>query len=149
MPNEKFIWMERIRAVEREFTATKFATERLLFAAQHDPTILEDRVEPREIVRAVSNLEDTYIIRLFAEFETALKMFLRANKIRVPNKAEFLVNRVAAKMKILYEPLQHVQAVREYRNSLVHDRTESPDRISLRNATAHLCTFFGRLPRSW
>ena len=63
-------WQSRIKAVEREYVAMRHAADRFRQAAIDDPIILRGNLRHREIVVASANLEGTYIIRLFAEFET-------------------------------------------------------------------------------
>ena len=43
--------------------------------ARRDPTILTGDLEPQDIVEASGRLEGTYVIRLFAEFETGLRLY--------------------------------------------------------------------------
>ncbi len=149
MPNETLQWLGRIKSVEKEYNATRFATDRLMAEARSDPSILKTAVEMGHISNASERLEGTYVIRLFAEFETGLKAFLRSTKTKIPAKAEKLLDRVASKVRMLDELLKNAHAVREYRNHLVHDREEEIAPIAIRKATSHLCTFFGRLPATW
>ena len=72
-------WQSRIKAVEREFLAMRQATDYFLQAALSDPTILLENVLHREIIRAAQHLEGTYIVRLFAEFETGARQYWEAN----------------------------------------------------------------------
>jgi hypothetical protein len=68
-------WQTRIKAVEREYVAARQATDRFLESTHRDPTLLRGDLRYREIVRASENLEGTYLIRLFAEFETGLRLY--------------------------------------------------------------------------
>ncbi len=67
-------WQSRIKAVEREYVAMRQAADRFRQAALDDPTILQENLRHGEIVVASKNLEGTYIIRLFAEFETVSRL---------------------------------------------------------------------------
>lgn len=149
MPNDTFQWLGRIKSVEKEHNATRYAMDRLLADARSDPGILKTAVEIGHITNASERLEATYIIRLFAEFETGLKAFLRSTKTKIPGRAEKLLDRVASKVRMPDELLKNAHAVREYRNHLVHDREEEIKPIAIRRATSYLCTFFGRLPATW
>jgi hypothetical protein len=149
MPNETYVWLGRIKAVEREHTTMRFAADRLSQVAQAEPGILAGDLRPRDIRTASARLDGTYIIRLFAEFETGLRMFLRAKRIRPPSRAEYLVNRVATKARIPNEQLRQAHAVRRYRNILVHEREEAAEAMSIRQATSYLCTFFDPLKSMW
>jgi hypothetical protein len=44
MPDEAFNWMGRIKAVEREYGAIRFGTDRLLAAVNDAPSFLEGQV---------------------------------------------------------------------------------------------------------
>jgi hypothetical protein len=59
MPNEAFSWMGRIKAVEREYGAIRFGTDRLLVAVNDDPSILEGQMRRPDIVTASRRLEGT------------------------------------------------------------------------------------------
>ena len=51
----------------------RLAVDRLLEGARRDPTILSGDLNLHDIINASERLEGTYIIRLFAEFETGLR----------------------------------------------------------------------------
>ncbi len=67
-------WQSRIKAVEREYLAMRQAADRFRQASLDDPTILQGNLGHGEIVVAAKNLEGTYVIRLFAEFETVSQL---------------------------------------------------------------------------
>jgi len=149
MLDEAFTWMGRIKAVEREYGATRFGTDRLLVAANDDPSILEGQVRRPDIATASMHLEGTYIVRVFSEFETALQHFIRAFHIRKPTGAEALVNRVRDRGHIPQADTDAVHRVREYRNVLVHERSKPVTPVTIREATRFLCTFLSRIQRIW
>src|SRR5438874_8327733 len=98
MPH-KHEWQSRIKAVEREYVAMRQAADRFRQTALADPTILEGNLRQGEIVVASKNLEGTYIIRLFAEFETGARQYWAANWDTDP-KAVDLLNGLAARREI-------------------------------------------------
>jgi hypothetical protein len=149
MPGEAFTWMSRIKDVEREYNAVRYATERLLADLAKDPSILTDQVAPRHIEAASRRLEGTYIVRIFSEFETALGQFLRAFSIRKPKTTEALVNRVRTRGRIPQAETDAVHVVRDYRNVLLHERSRAARDVTLREATSSLCTFLSRVQRIW
>ena len=120
MPDEAFIWMGRIKAVEREYGAIRFGTDRLIVAVNDDPSIMLGQVERPDIATASMHLQGTYVVRLFSEFETALQHFAREFNIRKPRGAETLVNRVRDRAHIPQAATDAVHRVRDYRNVLVH-----------------------------
>lgn len=149
MPDEAFNWMGRIKAVEREYQATRLGTDRLITAVNADPTILSSLVRRPDIHTASDHLEGTYLVRVFSEFETALQHFSRVFNIRKPGSTEALINRVRDRGHIPTADADSVHRVRDYRNDLVHDRAETADPVSIREATSSLCTFLSRIQRMW
>jgi hypothetical protein len=73
MPHEHVQWGSDIKAVEREFNAMRLAADRLVEAVRADSSIIRDKQERRYLTLASDHLEGTYIVRLFAEFETVLR----------------------------------------------------------------------------
>ncbi|QVL31487.1 hypothetical protein KIH39_21980 [Telmatocola sphagniphila] len=149
MLNEAFDWMTRIKAVEREYGAIRFVTDRLLEEMTVNPAILGNRIIRRDIVTASSHLEGTYIVRIFSEFETALQHFIRAFHIRKPRGTEPLINRVRDRCRIPQADAEAVHKVREYRNILVHERTKFVVPVDMREATRVLCIFLSRVQGIW
>ena len=70
MPYLRFDWHERVRAVENEYKSVRIAVDRLKATVAHDPTVLENDPTPANLTVAGWNLEGTYLVRLFAEFES-------------------------------------------------------------------------------
>ena len=149
MPDEAFNWMGRIKAVEREHGAIRFGTDRLLVAVHDAPSILEGQVRRPDIATASMHLEGTFIVRVFSEFETALQHFIRAFHIRKPQGAEALINRIRDRGHIPQADTNAVHGVREYRNVLVHERSQPVTPVTIREATRFLCTFLSRVQRIW
>jgi hypothetical protein len=147
MPHN-YEWQTRIKAVEREYLATRQATDRFQESAHRDPTVLRGDLRYREIVRASENLEGTYIIRLFAEFETGLRLYWDRARGTNPRTRDLLEG-LAALCGIPDEQKDHAHAVREYRNSLVHEREEEVEAIPIDEARGYLCHFFSFLPLEW
>lgn len=126
----------------------RLAADRLLEDARRDPTVLGREIDLRHIVRASVRLEGTYVIRLFAEFETGLRLYWATIRQTEP-PTQHLLDGIAARRAIPPERLASVHAVREYRNSLVHQRGEEVAPISIAVTQGHLCRFFAFLPPIW
>ncbi len=141
-------WQSRIKAVEREYVALRQAADYFQPAALANPTILEGDLRQREIVVASRNLEGTYIIRLFAEFETGARQYWATIKKTNPKTAG-LLNGLAAKREIPDTQRDNAHLVREYRNALVHEREEKTDVVRIAVARSYLCHFFSFLPPRW
>jgi hypothetical protein len=140
-------WQDRIKAVEREHVAMRQAANHFRQAAVADPTILEGNLR-RWIDDALENLEGTYIIRLFAEFETGARQYWAANWVTNPNTID-LLSGLAARRRIPDTERDNAHLVRNYRNSLVHEREEKLEVMPIAVARSYLCHFFSFLPPRW
>ncbi len=149
MPAENYQWGSEIKAVEKEYNAMRLAADRLLEAVRVDPNLIRDKKERAYLKVASDNLEPTYVMRLFAQFETALKSFLTLKKLRVPRIAEALLNKAASKRRIGNDLLSKAHAIREYRNVLTHERDKPMEAIEIRKVTSKLCTFVSQLQLKW
>jgi hypothetical protein len=152
MRPEYFHRFARIKAVEREHSASRLAIDRLLAAVEQDPTVLGHHpdLRVRDVRDASTHLEGTYVIRLFAEFESALRAFWpRARGSDAPTRTRDLFDGVAATCRIQNEQISHAHSVRLYRNALVHERGELAEPISLSRARGYLCEFFSFLSPYW
>jgi hypothetical protein len=141
--------VQQLTSIQTEFAAARAAIALL----ERDWEELVAAPEMRAVrfphVRAaVRNLEATYIIRLFSEFEALLydHLTVRYPGRRVPRAAEALVNRAALRERIPDPVRDRAQAVREYRNTIVHRRTAAGSTLSFRDAMAALNQYLARLP---
>jgi hypothetical protein len=110
--------MGRIKAVEREYKVIRFGTDRLIVAAKDDPAILKGAVMRPDINTASAHLDGTYLVRVFAEFETALRKFTSVFHIRRPGSTEALVNRVRDRGHVPQLETDAVHRVRDLSKSL-------------------------------
>jgi hypothetical protein len=149
MPQRRFEWHERIKAVEREYWAVKIAVERLSMEVAHDPLVLGDGPGPRDLETASQNLEGTYLVRMFSEFETGVRSFWRTVKPRAHTPAEILLARVGSRCSIPNDVIRNAQDVRAYRNMLVHERDEKTDAVAIVISRRSLATYLARLPVEW
>jgi hypothetical protein len=124
--------------------------EQLIVDFDQDPTSITQDLGLRDIRRAADHLEGTYIIRLFAEFETGLRSYwFSKRKKKTATRAEVLVDSIGRKHEIQNDLISSVHVVRKYRNTLIHEREADSEVISLPIARAHLCKFFAWLPSTW
>lgn len=145
-------WPSRIKVVEREFNSARLAVDRLQSEALRDPTILKPVVGLKyvDVRQASDHLSGTYIIRLFAEFETGLRDFWSATRQnKPPTRTRDLLDGIAAARKIPFDQLANAHRVRDYRNNLIHERDEQSVPVSVEQARRYLCRFFGYLPPDW
>lgn len=111
-----------------------------------------EQITPRDLVQAGQNLEVTYLIRLFAEFEGILKDHLATNhrRITVPARltVNWLINRVVQVESLTIDPAlrRKMDAVRDYRNSIAHRKRSPSPAVTLVVALSILNTFVAKLP---
>src|SRR5262249_16871173 len=144
MPHDLYRWIEWIKSIERDHWSTRLALDGLVEAAHRDPTILTGDLKFQDIVEASGRLEGTYLIRLFAEFETGLRLFWATIRETEP-PTQHLLDGIAARRGISPDRLADAHTVREYRNSLVHERDEGMAPITIAQARGYLCRFFAFL----
>ena len=154
MPHNRFEWIDRLKFVEREHRVVATAIAWLRLAIHEGLVRTPDGTSPRDPVAADENLETTYRVRLWAEFETALLSYYRdltgdpEARIRATDLVNTLVG-VRRGRAIADEVRAAVHEVGEYRNSLVHERTDPAPPVDLVEARSRLNTFLGKLPEQW
>jgi hypothetical protein len=150
MAHEITDWFQQIKAVEREHSVVAVAVNRMLAVALRDPTHVAAGIKVGDIRRASERLSGTYVIRLFAEFETGIRLYWSSIRRAVsPRRTRDLLDSVAAMRQTPHLDLANAHQVREYRNLLVHDREGSFASIEFAVARGYLSKFLSFLPRSW
>jgi hypothetical protein len=147
MPHQ-YEWQSRIKAVEREYLAMRQAADAFRESVQRDATILQSHLRPRDIVAASDNLEATYLVRLFAEFESGARQYWNTVRDTSP-PTEHLMDALADRCRIPDLQRDQAHAVRSFRNALVHEREDELAEIPIANARGCLCRFFSFLPLQW
>ena len=144
----------RLRAVHAELGAARFSVDLTQRVVRRDPSVLfstEPRVRPVHLRSCAANLGLTYIVRLFAEFETVVCDYLSVVRPRRrPRRTgmEVLLNRIAAMRIIPPHIVQGVHDVREYRNELLHFRLRVRP-MTFEQCMARLNRFLRYLPPHW
>lgn len=59
MAGEKYEWLDRVKEVEREHTAVRFAADYLLLAVQEGQVELEHNLKQRNIIQSSERLQGT------------------------------------------------------------------------------------------
>ena len=150
MTHELYRWIERIKAAEREFLVMRMAADRMLLSTSKVPTLLSRNMTMQHLRSATDHLEGTYIVRLFAEFETGLRSFWpTVKKSRTPNRTRDLLEGIDSSRQIPHDLLTNAHSVREYRNTLIHEREQPIVAIPVPRARGHLTKFFTYLPLRW
>jgi hypothetical protein len=104
---------------------------------------------PRDLQACVAHLEATYAFRLFAQFEGTLRNYwLTVKKKATKVQTEALIAAVAARNNVPTDVLLEAQAVRAYRNNVVHHGSTRSE-IPLGDCKSRLARFLSWLPRTW
>ncbi len=141
-------WMIRIKEVERHFRAAAFAADHVLLRAAAFPDIVPVDLQLQDLSGMRDKLEETYFVRLFAEFESGLRQYWATLRDSHP-KMQDLLNAVASRRKIPFDMLKAAHDVRDFRNALAHEHDDEPETVALKSARAHLCLYFSYLPANW
>jgi hypothetical protein len=153
MRHRRFDWHERVRAVENEYRAVRIAIDRLTTAVAQNPQALSGGPTPKHLRAGVENLEGTYLIRLFSEFESALRSYYRwrQNDPTLQTPSSVLIDSIGGRhgQAISRRVVQGAHEVRVVRNDLVHERDEPAPPMSIADARARLQTYLHELPEQW
>jgi hypothetical protein len=143
--------IERILAVEREYQAATAGVDLLKDSLRADPRFgAAQGWRSRDARNLEDNLEGTFLLRLYAEFEAGLRDVWKSyfGRDTHPPMKDLLV--AIANQRIPQDWLEDADAVREYRNALVHEGdTTDIEAVSLAEARSRLCRFFSQLPKDW
>ena len=131
----------------------RIAVDRLKATVAHDPTVLKNDPTPANLSVACRNLEGTYLVRLFAEFESALRSYDRArhNDPTLKTDASILIDMIGGRrgQGISANVRQGAHAVRRVRNHWAHERDATPEPMPIAEARARLQVFLSWLPEEW
>ncbi|HET6884293.1 MAG TPA: hypothetical protein VFI31_29340 [Pirellulales bacterium] len=153
MPNRRFDWHEHIKDVEKEYKAARLAVDRLAAGLTASPDAITDDETRAYLRNADANLEGTYIVRLFAAFEAALRSYDRArhNDPTREQVASVLIDTTGGRRRqgISATVRQGAHEVRIVRNFWAHESDEAPPPMSIADARRRLQLFLSWLPDEW
>jgi hypothetical protein len=151
MPHERSDWHGRIKGVEREYRATHLALGRLEKDARLDPGILgiDKELTARSLLDTIENAEGTYLIRMFAGFENALRSYWPTIRRPTVPPMRALVDSIGSHHRASNDLLEGVHRVRKYRNKLVHESEADAGLVPIAEARGYLNRFLRRLPEEW
>ena len=154
MPNRRFEWHEHIKSVEGEYQAARAAVDRLKAGLLAAPNSVQISDEARAHLReADRNLEGTYLVRLFAAFEAALRSYDRAryNDPTRDEKASVLIDMTGGRrgQGISTAVRAGAHVVRRVRNYWAHESDATPEPMTIADARARLQKYLSWLPDEW
>jgi len=141
-------FFDRLRAIESEYLSCHAA---LSFAVREWATVAEGpewhgRVRS-QAQEALARLEDTYIIRLFSEFEALLREYWADTEATaVPDRVEDLINRFGSKYRLPERIRTQAHDVQYYRNALLHRGARRRGAVPFGSARRALNFFVAQLP---
>jgi hypothetical protein len=143
--------LERMRAIEREWRVASIAAENLGEYLRANPSALAEReLRITDYRNFRDNLESTYLIRVFAEFEAGLReAWALAFRQTTSPRMRDLIDSFSARCIISQEWCDCAHEVRAYRNALIHEGDGEVQPIGIREACGWLCRFFSRVPHDW
>jgi len=153
---ERQAFIDRVKGTNRESYVVTAAVAHYAPVVLAGHAHLPPETSPRDLVAAVDQVESTYLIRMWAEFETALRSYRRRvtgdpdDQIRTKNLIDWTAG-VKQGRSISEDVRDDVHKVREYRNFLVHQRDdqEPPAAVTIEEARKHLNTLLHCLPIQW
>lgn len=140
--------LNRMIAVHQEFQVARVAADLLAEELRANPSFL-NRWELRSRVARdlAENLEATYLIRLFAEFEASLRdAWGRALRQATEPPMRDLLDAIAARCVVPGNWLGAAHRVRRYRNALVHQDAGEAEPVGIGQAREDLARFLSKLP---
>jgi hypothetical protein len=137
-----------------EYKSARTAVDRLKAALAATPDFLKgDRVAREYLRPADRNLEGTYIVRLFAAFEAALRSYDRAEHHDTTRKtdAATMIDEIGGKhgRGIQMGIRQRAHDVRQVRNYWAHEADANPGPMTIDEARARLQAYLHDLPDQW
>ena len=143
--------IERIKDIEKEYQVAIIARRTLGDDLKKDPSHLKGNgLERSDFDRFGENLGATYLIRIFAEFESGLRDYWKSSlKRKTVPMVSTLIRSISSRRKIHFQEIEDVDDVRQYRNKVVHEEDLETRVVDLKEARKSLCAFFRRLPEDW
>lgn len=146
---EAFDGMRRVR---EELASARFSLSHTLRQVNEDLLILRAAgrggTSPSELARCRENLEMTYILRLFSEFEAATRDFWISAVRNTRPKMGVLMDRVADRLNITTPVRQAAHEIREYRNDVIHQNPRALQ-FDYSDCAKALGNYLGFFPQRW
>jgi hypothetical protein len=150
-PGKRVDRIDRMKAVEREFRVAIVSRDHLAGALAKNPSVLtKQNLNQADFEALKENLASTYLIRLFAEFETGLREYWkRRSKKKVIPRVSDMMKSISSSRGIDHQDMENADIVRKYRNKLVHEEDSEARVVDVGEARRFLCVFFSSLPEDW
>jgi hypothetical protein len=144
---------ERLKQIENNYRVARLALTRLEAETGRDSmNATRAGLRSRDVGRCLQELEPTFVVRLFAEFEATTRHFWRGIQPAAthrPRTIKWILARLAARFKVGCTVLDRANDVRRYRNYLVHQEATPQERLSIENCRSFLNRFASHLGRDF
>jgi hypothetical protein len=143
-------YIEDSQRVVREHEVAVAAVDALDRALRADPSFLTGRgLEQQDLSRFRRLLSDTYVIRIYAVFENALRVYWTSHVRDTEPAMAQLISAVAARCRIPDAQLTAVDQLRQYRNTVVHDSQGTTETLSIVDAARRIRRYLAQMPPQW
>ena len=154
MPTLRSDWHRRLNDVLLDFRFADEAVRRLADRVRRRPDEHpEYSADRKRFAAAADALEATFVVRLFAVFEAALRSYdrARAGDPERTRPAAVLIGSTGGRRGLAVPPQirQRAHEVRRTRNAFAHESDEATESIGLADAKRRCAQFLARLPERW
>jgi hypothetical protein len=143
---------DRLRRVRGELDAALFSLAFTIRQARGDLRALQTAgkggTSLAELTRCKDQLEVNYMMRLFSEFEGALRDFWVRTVRNTRPGMEVLMDRVADRLDMSPVHRAAAHAIRDYRNDIIHQNPRALTH-TFGDCAKALGTYLGWLPQQW
>jgi hypothetical protein len=146
--NTRRDWHERLKAVEAEFAVAGLAVAAFRLEAESGRVRLPHPLGLDDIRQTAGNLHGTYLLRVVAEFEAALRSYWGTIRDTEPPLFD-VINGLASRRRVDDELRVAAHAVREDRNRMIHETGGVQPQVGFSDACRRLHAFLSRLPDRW
>lgn len=142
-----------LRRVRDELEAARFALRYVLESRADSPTLdaaaTRQGITNDELARCARNLEVTFVLRLFSDFEAILRDYWRTGMgRRTEPEMRRLMDSIAARRVMNADDLRLAHHIREYRNDVIHERLRDP-RFDFPTCARAIGKYLFWLPEEW
>ena len=142
--------IDAINSIQRQYQSALQAIRLLRAEAEKETEFAQQHSLQQDVLHDTeTHLEETFIIRMFAEFESTLRAYWdqwMKRSTRPP------IGQLIDSVTPNFTPqdwLDRVHEVREYRNMLVHEDTVAGTIFTLAECHERICRFLNQLDHKW
>ncbi len=142
---------DRLKTIRNNYSTALATVQTVIeFAGQHIDLMQNKNLDLKALKAVESQLHEIYFARFFAGFENILRHYWKSGLGKDTSPmTSVLISSIGARRHIPQGTIDVVQAIRDYRNSLVHDEHQVLRAFTIEEASPHLHVFISRLPLVW